>query len=1419
MPGSAQLTIKSDVGSQQFTLPTGSYVIGSEDSSDLVVPSPGIRPQHARLTITQDHFETEEIDVEDSSQRHSYPQDTELGPLRLTLSWTTTTMAQDDSREYITVRELARGGMGQVFDARDRKLDRNVAMKVLLKSDASEAERLRFYQEARVLGQLAHPNIVPVHDLGSDEEGQPFYTMKLVQGATLQEILERLKQGDPGMLAKYPLNNLLTVFQKICDAVAFAHSRGIIHRDLKPHNIMVGEFGEVLVMDWGLAKILSSGPIAEAASELPRNTKSGPTGTMVMDDATLAPGIGQNDSPAPLKFRESEAEILPSSGTQLTMEGAVMGTPHYMSPEQAEGRIADLDVRSDIFSLGGILFAILTLRPPVDGQTLEEILNKVRDANISAPTEYNAPRGSVLIKPRTVDKEVEAAQFLPLHHCPEKTIPVALSAVAMKALARKTDQRYQKVSELAADIAAFQGGFATSAEEASTLTQIRLLIRRHKTLATAASLMVLLSLGFMVKVLDSERKATKNAAIATANEQTALENEKRAEENARTAATNALIARAEADRATAAEQVALNEKEATRKALAKAQIALTEAAYHESDSLAMRAALRQVPEDLQDADYHYLAVRADTSLATLRTAINGYIMGSAPHPTRPGIFAVVGVDHRITILNARTGRHLFAFPTGWKNIRVDYALAFSPDGSLLAVGNRSRANIAVFAVRNGRKLGEWRSPTPETLEFTSKNNRLLVFPKINTSLDRAAERGRSTVLVIDPLTGKVIWSRTFDSRRLRGTYDRSGERLVIASGFGKPITLLAAEDGRELGTVTGMPDYILALDVTPDGQFGLFGNEQGRVRKVRLANGEVMYDLRVSESRVRSITITPDGRRFATLAAQQDQSASRVQLWDTATGAPLDVLLGVEGPTYEICLHPLSLELAVTGTETSKSWDLSQHPPTWKFPAGVAHPWGGFWGDDEWMVYVADGDYPTLRHLPSDDNAGDVWTNRFVAQRFDLSQNGKRAIAGSRLGQHVLLERHGDTIKELGVWDAPSSARFASLDPEGNRVWIGSAILDATNGRKLVPINMGAGAVYTGDWVGSDHIVFDGRQDVRNWVRLVDANTGRILNGAATGHGRILDITSAPDGKTFAEVGHDKFVRIRDRDSLALVKEFRAHDAPIYAVEYHPTQPILATASADLSIRLWDLSNGALLEELRGPLAVPRSLAFSPSGKRLACVSLDRFVRVWEPQCLQPATLPKASSTSNSPADNAEWRDLLADLNPDEVKARGHGWKLVDGLLHSPERSNATLALPGILINTSYHLQVTLQRLESRDFIGLILPVGTRQTAFVIDGYPTTGHVSALHLLDGNTGLYDPNRVEGRQIKDNEVHQLDIMVQTKGLISSIDVILDSKPLYHWNGPTSSLSMSPRITGMPPGRAGFASHHAEWIIKSVKLLRQ
>ncbi|MCB1276874.1 protein kinase [Prosthecobacter sp.] len=378
----------------------------------------------------------------------------------------------DAPMPFVFGRRIAQGGMGAIIEADDCKFGRKIAVKVMrLDKGASDEQKRRFVQEASVLGRLEHPNIVPVHDLGRDAEGELYYTMKLVKGRTLQDILDDLRREHPEVLAHYTLDRLLTILRKVCDALAFAHANHIIHRDLKPENIMVGEFGEVLVMDWGIAKILG---------EL---------------DNEESPAVTPTQFPA-------------QSGTAsftATMDGAVMGTPNYMSPEQAMGKVNELDERSDIFSLGGILYAILTLRPPVEGKDVWEVLEKVQAANITEPTKFSAT--TVKGGAKTKGGVLEAKKIMPLPHMPGGRIPHALSAVAMKALTLDKTKRYQHVATFSADIEAYQNGFATSAENAGAWTQLKLLMKRHKasSIGIAAVLVVGGSLG--TKALMEGRRA------------------------------------------------------------------------------------------------------------------------------------------------------------------------------------------------------------------------------------------------------------------------------------------------------------------------------------------------------------------------------------------------------------------------------------------------------------------------------------------------------------------------------------------------------------------------------------------------------------------------------------------------------------------------------------------------------------------------------------------------------------------------------------------------------------------------------------------------------------------------------------------------------------------------------------------------
>jgi eukaryotic-like serine/threonine-protein kinase len=236
----------------------------------------------------------------------------------------------------VQLEEIGRGGMGTVHRARDTDLLRDVAMKMLDPAIAEVPKYMEsFIAEAQITGQLGHPNIVPVHKLGIDASGRVYFTMKLVNGVSLHEWLEHPARG-PGSYER--LADGLEIFMKVCDAMSFAHSRGVVHRDLKPANVMVGDFGEVYVMDWGLARL-------------------------------AGPGIEISEAPG-----------------SRPAERAVVGTPAYMSPEQASGRVEDCDHRSDVFGLGAILYQMVTGCPPYPSDLEdEELYEAVREGAYTPP--------------------------------------------------------------------------------------------------------------------------------------------------------------------------------------------------------------------------------------------------------------------------------------------------------------------------------------------------------------------------------------------------------------------------------------------------------------------------------------------------------------------------------------------------------------------------------------------------------------------------------------------------------------------------------------------------------------------------------------------------------------------------------------------------------------------------------------------------------------------------------------------------------------------------------------------------------------------------------------------------------------------------------------------------------------------------
>ena len=332
---------------------------------------------------------------------------------------------------YTLTRLHATGGIGRVWLARDQRLGREIALKELRPENANNpAIWDRFLLEARITGQLEHPGIVPIYELGGQRsEGPPFYTMRFVKGRTFTEVIRDYHHKRAAdQVDVLDLHKVLGAFVSACQAVAYAHARGVIHRDLKGQNIVLGDFGEVMVLDWGMAKMVGAKGQSPAMAE---------------------------ETPSVTPETKPLAEV--PAADNPTLEGQVLGTPANMAPEQAAGQIDRIDSRTDVYGLGSILYEILTGQPPFTGPDTREIMRRVREEKV--------------IRPRQL----------------WVATPVAVEAICLKALAKNPDDRYASVRRLTQDLECWLAGEPTSAYREPWTARTARWTKRHRTFVMAAT--------------------------------------------------------------------------------------------------------------------------------------------------------------------------------------------------------------------------------------------------------------------------------------------------------------------------------------------------------------------------------------------------------------------------------------------------------------------------------------------------------------------------------------------------------------------------------------------------------------------------------------------------------------------------------------------------------------------------------------------------------------------------------------------------------------------------------------------------------------------------------------------------------------------------------------------------------------------
>jgi WD40 repeat protein len=737
-------------------------------------------------------------------------------------------------QRFTLVRPHARGGLGEVFVAVDEELHREVALKQIQEQRDHPESRARFVREAEITGGLEHPGIVPVYGLGQYADGRPFYAMRFVRGQSLHEAIGRFHRADvsgrdPGQRS-LELRKLLDRFLMVCNAMAYAHSRGVLHRDLKPGNIMLGPYGETLVVDWGLAKLIDRPEGAGAAGE--------PT-----------------------------LHVASAGDSDATQEGRALGTPAYMSPEQAAGRLDQLGPASDVYSLGATLYCLLTGRAPFTEREPGLLLCQVQQGEFPPP------------------RQVKGA------------VPAALEAICLKAMALRPGDRYPSAKALADEVEHWLADERVTAYAEAWRGRLLRWTRRHKPLVASAAGMAAVAL-----------TATIAAMLLTASAA------RERQEQALRGLAEERQAEADQQRARAERQEAL-----VRRYLYFSRINMADRAWQENRLDQMEALLDgERPEhtggkDLRGFEWHYLWRLRHSSLLTIQQDGTGMsCLAFSPDGRRLATASLSEVHVR----DASTGRITLTLPGPPNSVN---SLTFSPDGRCLATasGDNRAGEVKVWDLATGRVSLSFKGHAQEvnSVAFSPDGKRL------------ASASGDRTVKVWDLATAQETLTFKGHSLGVQSVaFSPDGRRLASASKFSSALVgdgevkVWDAQTGREELSLQG--DSSVAF--SPDGRRLASASLDG-VKVWDMTTGKETFTLKGHAGGVDSVAFSPDGRRLA--SASWDlfgMSTGEVKVWDVATGEETLTLKGHTSGPESVTFSPEARRLASASLHgTVIVWDVA----------------------------------------------------------------------------------------------------------------------------------------------------------------------------------------------------------------------------------------------------------------------------------------------------------------------------------------------------------------------------------------------------------------------------------------------------------------------------------------------------------------
>jgi WD40 repeat protein/tRNA A-37 threonylcarbamoyl transferase component Bud32 len=1031
-----------------------------------------------------------------------------------------------ETRDRYTLGHLhATGGIGVIWLARDQDLGRDVALKELRSECAREPRTVsRFLTEARITGQLEHPGIVPVYELGKrSQDGQPFYTMRFVKGRTLTDAIREYHQnraaGRAGTLER---NELLHTFIAACKTLAYAHSRGVIHRDVKGQNVLLGDFGEVIVLDWGLAKVV-------------RHIKGSETESVVLE---------QDETPI------------------LTLPGQAVGTPAFMSPEQAAGRLDLLDHRTDVYGLGAILYQLLTGRAPFAGKDVYEILRKVRSQDP--------------VRPRQIVPDV----------------PLTLEAVCLKALAKNLEDRYNSAADLAQDVQRCLADEPVEAFLESLRQRAGRWARRHQAMVRAAALAVVLvavvAVGAVI-LLSAAQQQTQSAL--------------QGEMQARASLQQAL---ADSQRNAYFQSIALADREWERDNIPRGQ-----------------GLLEDCPEGLRGWEWyrlrHVFGLAAigrkiplgDPQVAAVAWSPDGKLLATAAHYQEgSGSSVAINEPRLVKIWDAATGQALATLAGHRATVE---ALAWRPgDGARLATAGQDRT-VRLW-VRAGDKYKE------EGLIHTAGSPRALAWSPDGKWL--ATAEGDQGVRIWDvpggnpvrALTGhrggvvSVAWVATADGKQWLASCSVERAAASPSGGAGREnsVKIWNPVTGDEVDTLSGLTPAVRIVTWHPDGKRLALVGDEGVVKVWDRTARRDVRRLKGHTADVLAVAWSPDGSLLATTSA--DKTA---RIWEPDSGGEITAFKGHRDRVVAISWDPRGGRVATVGDDrTIQVWRVDDVADPLVFNRGLLNPVAAIaWSPGGDLVATGSMD-GGIRLWRAGTGARDqeIRAGKGGIHAVAFSPDGKRiASAGEDGAAHVCNVADGKEWKSFprggsrlnGIAWSPDGKRLATASLKSIDVW------EIDSGQHLLTLK--------GRWSvawSPDGTRLAGSGD-ENTVVVWDAADGRPLH-VLTGHSSLVGAVAwSPDGKKLASASNDSTARIWDAETGQSLWELKGHDDEVTALAWSPDGQRLATASDDKTVKVWDPVSGHEALTLRGHLGGVSAVAWSPDGKRLAAAGLDPMVRVW----------------------------------------------------------------------------------------------------------------------------------------------------------------------------------------------------------------